>query len=515
MNMSFPVRDGVLVFCAAILAAPLWCVTSPAMPDYPAHLAGFFMIGGGAEHAPLSRYYQVVWTPVPNLASELIVPLLAKAMPLEIAAKLFMTAGVMMWVLGPAAIQRALFGRTNLTALAGAFFAYNANFTWGFFNYYFAAGLAFVLFAVWIATAETRNRAALAGFALAVLALYFCHLVAVFLLLLLIFCYALAKAEAEPRALLRRAIPIVLAFLPAALAYLFFKPAGVSGGVFAFDFDETLGDRLSAALQGSFDEPAYLLLGGLAILWLAGQLYGVLEIKREMRLCVIVLFLAAILAPEWALGGWGVHLRLPGVLGAILFASAKLKLPKRLSVAAGLVLFASLAANAVALGANWRVYDKQYGEFRAVLGALPPGTRLLTVIDGDALGTKPDQPYWHMAEYGIIDRAAFTPLMFATKGQHVIQVKPPYDRIAAMTAQQGSPPDLSELSDLAAGRGDADPDIDENYPYLKFFQCHFDVAVVVYGDGVEDDVPDFMTLRHDGSFFSLYDLHPTPDCAKR
>ena len=136
--------------------------------------------------------------------------------------------------------------------------------------------------------------------------------------------------------------------------------------------------------------------------------------------------------------------------------------------------------------------------------------RLVTVIDGNALGVMPDQPYWHMAEFAIIDRAGFSPLMFATKGQHVVHVKPPYDRYAAMTAQQGSPPDVSELADLAAGRGDADADIDENYPYLKFFQCHFDVAIVVYGKGEQDDVPDFMSLRHAGSFFSLYELHPRP-----
>ena len=184
------------------------------MPDYPAHLAGFFMIGGGAEHAPLSRFYEVGWSPVPNLASELIVPLLAKLVSLEIATKLFLSAAVMMWVLGPAAIQRALCGRTNLMALAGAFFAYNANFTWGFFNYYFAAGLAFVLFAVWISMGETRKPLALTGYALAVLALYFFHLVALALLLLMIGCYEAAKSEADLKALLRRALPVALVFCP-------------------------------------------------------------------------------------------------------------------------------------------------------------------------------------------------------------------------------------------------------------------------------------------------------------
>ena len=81
---------------------------------------------------------------MPNLASEMLVPWLARLVGLVVATKLFLTAAVLLWVLGPGAIHRALYGRTGLAPLFGAFFAYNANFAWGFFNYYFAAGLSFV-----------------------------------------------------------------------------------------------------------------------------------------------------------------------------------------------------------------------------------------------------------------------------------------------------------------------------------------------------------------------------------
>ena len=57
-----------------------------------------------------------------------------------------------------------------------------------------------------------------------------------------------------------------------------------------------------------------------------------------------------------------------------------------------------------------------------------------------------------MAEFAIIDRGDMTALMFTTKGQHVVQLKPPYDRFAAATAQQGSPPDIDELNDLDGRR---------------------------------------------------------------
>ncbi len=54
-----------------MLAAPLWLVWAPAMPDYPAHLASFALIENGAHG---SAFYRLHWTFVPNLASEILVP---------------------------------------------------------------------------------------------------------------------------------------------------------------------------------------------------------------------------------------------------------------------------------------------------------------------------------------------------------------------------------------------------------------------------------------------------------
>ncbi len=487
------------------------------MPDYPAHLASFYLIFGGAQAA--SRFYFVHWTLVPNLASELLVPLLAKLMSLEAAAKLFLSVGISLWVLGPVAIQRALYGRFGLAPLAGAFFAYNANFTWGFFNYYFATGLCFLIFAVWIATDGKRGPLALAGFAVMVCILYVSHLFACALLALMIGCFEISRAWESPshfsKALARRALPVGLIFLPAVLAFAILRPAGIDSGQFAFNFDNTIDDRVGAAIQYYFGEPAYLLMGGLAIAWMTGLVYGKLHVHPLMKLLVVILALFTLISPEWALGGWGVHLRLPAVLGAMMFASVDLRLDARLSAVFGCILVCALGWTAFILADNWHDYDRQYSEFRAALRELPRNVKLVTVLDSDAMDEEADQPYWHMAEFAIIDRGGFSPLMFTTKGQHIVQLNPPYDKLAAASAAQGSPPDLSELADLAAGRAEDDPDIDEVFPYLKFFQCHFDEAVIIHGDGVPSEVPNFLTLRHAGSFFSLYDIAPTGACKRQ
>jgi len=497
---------------AAIFVVPLWCVHSPGMPDYPAHVAGFHLI---LNQAPHSAYYTVHWLLAPNLASELLVPLIAHLMPLEAAAKLFLSVAVALWVLGPALIHRALFGRFGVAPLAGGLFAYNANYMWGFFNYYFAAGLSFLVFAAWIACAGRREPVRLAGFAAAVFALYVFHLFAVLLLLTCIGCFELSAALARPNAgnMVKRAAAVMAIFAPAAIAFLFFKSAGGEGGWVEFNYADSLGDRVGSAAQWYFSEPAYLLIGGLAVLIFAGLAYGRIRIHPAATLLVVVLAVLTVIAPEWALGGWGVDLRLPAAFGAITFASLEPRLPRGVLVAAAGAAIMVAVGNAAATTLDWTERDAQYREFRDALRDVPEGTRMFTVLDGDSLGDISDPPYWHMAEFAIVDRDALTTLMFTTKGQHVIQLHPPYDKYAAATAEQGSPPDATELSDLALGRDKDDPDIDEVFPYLKYFQCHFNMAVVIHGGGEQADLPDFMSVRHAGSFFTIYDIHRTGICS--
>src|SRR6201992_616364 len=178
-----------LVAAALMLAAPLWCVQNPPMPDYPAHLASFWLIGGGDG----GRFYHLQWGFAPNLASETLVPLLARITGLVVATKLFLTTAIFLWVLGPGAVHRALYGRTGIAPLFGAFFAYNANFIWGFFNYYFAAGLSFVILAGWIATQNRYGPGRIPGSAYAAPLVYFCHLFGAASLLLMLTGFELAQ----------------------------------------------------------------------------------------------------------------------------------------------------------------------------------------------------------------------------------------------------------------------------------------------------------------------------------
>jgi len=510
-----------LLAAAALLISPLWLADSPAMPDYPAHLASFYLLAGGAKDPLLAQFYTVHWVLVPNLAAEILVPLMAHILSLAIATKTFLSLTIAMWVLGAGAVQKALYGRIGPASLAAGFFAYNANFMWGFLNYCFATSLGFVVFAAWIASPRSSWFLApwrLVGFCVAITIVYFCHVFAAATLLVMMSCYEIA-ALLEQRKFpwpdaFRRVATIVALYLPSAFAFLVLKPKSAGGGLVEFNLLDTFLDRISAAVQYTFDRPAYFLLLALGGFLAIGLWRGRITLHPRMRLLLAVLLVATLLVPEWAMGGWGVDLRLPAVLGTLAFAAADMRYTTRTTAFIACAFLGLLVYQAATLAGNWRYYDRQFAEFRAAIGGLEPGSRLVTVLDGDSMGLAADQPYWHMAEYAIVDRDSFTPLLFATKGQHVIQIKPAFRSIAATSAQQGSPPDISELDDLSTSDTADDPDIANIFPYLIRFQCHFDDAVVIHLGGRRSAIPDMLALRHAGSFFSLYRIQRTDDCSK-
>ena len=508
-----------LIAASVMLVTPLWNVWAPAMPDYPAHLASFALISQGTFHHGVpggNGFYHLQWSFVPNLAAEIIVPLLAQITGVVVATKLFLTTALFLWIAGPGAVHRALYGRIGIAPLFGSFFAYNANFIWGFFNYYFASGLSFAIFAAWIATDGRNGIRRLVGFALAVTALYFCHIFAAASLLLMLVGFEAAQNirndKRDLAALARRMTQVALLYLPAALAFLFLRPRSNSEGGVEFNLADTMLDRFQSLVQHAFDGSDYvlpaILFGGLALALICRKA----RLHPAMWGTLTLLLIGALGAPEWALGGWAVHLRLPAVFGALLFASAELRLPSAARASLAVFALMMIAGNSILLTQNWLAYDRQYREFRAALEEIPYGSRLLTVLDANAIDGRPDQPYWHMAEFAIPARGAFTPLLFTTKGQHVVQWNQPYARYASASAQQGSPPDVSELRYLARGQLDADDTMRENVPYLSHFQCHFDIALVVHLGGERTPVPSMLKLRHQGSFFSLYDIRPDGSC---
>lgn len=484
-----------LAAAAALLISPLWLAGTPAMPDYPARLAGFYLIGGGH-----SAFYGIHWAAIPNLGSEIAVPFLARFLPLDVAARLFLSVGVAMWVVGPALIQRALYGRIGPMGLAGAFFAYNVNLMWGFFNYYFAGGLCLVVFAGWIATQGWPRARRIAVFALALVALYFCHIMAAALFIVLA-----AAFEAPRRSWRHWMADIALAALPIAILFLL-KPVGGADEGLKFNLVGSFVPRVESLVQCRFSHPAWIVIAGLALLFGLGLWRKAVVIHPAMRLCLIAMAVLAVFGPETLMGGSGVHLRTPPIAAALLFAAADLRASRAFGAALAAAILVVMGLLSAGLTQEWRRFALQIDEFRQSLEMVPKNARLLTVIDKSATLGRPERLYWHIAEYAIIDRDAFTATMFATRGQHIVVANRALAPFAAQSASQGVPPHADELANLAAGAKGVRPEIE----YLSNFPCHYDEVVLAPATG---SAPKMLRLSHRGSFFALYDVRRPPGCS--
>ena len=102
----------------------------PPLVDYPNHLARMHLLAEGGD-----AFYSVRWAPLPNLAEDLIVPPLARLMPLDTAAKLFLVMIFALMAGGVVWLNRVATGAWRLWPLLGFLLLYNRILLWGFLNY--------------------------------------------------------------------------------------------------------------------------------------------------------------------------------------------------------------------------------------------------------------------------------------------------------------------------------------------------------------------------------------------
>jgi hypothetical protein len=198
---GMPGNSGVLHVWAGfallmtLVTVPLFSTVVPPLFDYPNHLARMHLLGEGGN-----VFYAVRWGPLPNLAQDLIVPALARLLPLEIASKLFLVmifgliAGGAIW------LNRVATGGWRLWPLLAFLLLYNRVFLWGFINYLFGIGIALGAAASWLALERKRWWLRVSGATVVALFCYFCHIAACGFYALVILGVEAAPGLAELRA---------------------------------------------------------------------------------------------------------------------------------------------------------------------------------------------------------------------------------------------------------------------------------------------------------------------------
>src|SRR6478672_13552518 len=136
-----------LLFAASV--APVLSVELPAMIDYVNHLARMHLFVDAAAGRP-NPAYEIDWRLYPNLAVDIVVPVLARFVSVETAARIFLLASQTLVVSGAIALEIEVRGRHQLSGFAALIALYSLPFLWGFMNFEFGCGIALWAIVFWM-----------------------------------------------------------------------------------------------------------------------------------------------------------------------------------------------------------------------------------------------------------------------------------------------------------------------------------------------------------------------------
>jgi hypothetical protein len=429
-RLSF--RRFALLFAAlfAVAAVPvLICDTLPLF-DYPNHLARLHILVAWPESAPLQRFYAVAWQPLPNLAMDVLVPMLAKAMPLAWAAKVFVLLTLLLIAGGAAALHRALFASWSAWPCLVFLLLYGRMLLWGFLNYLFGLGLGLVAFALWVTLAGRKPALRLGVGAAFALALFFAHLLACGLYGVLVMGHAAGRVwRREAGSAAAELLIAGLPFLPP-LAILLLATPGSAGGAVVYGNLLRKLDLLFSVFD-NYSRPfdvACFIVAVVPLLTMAWR--GWIRLAPGMAAPSGLLALVYLAMPSQLATASGADHRIPLLLGLVLLAGTRWTAPDArrqfLFLAAALLLF---LVRLGVVAANWQASDRIYASLLPAFDRLPAGDRLAVAYPPEALNSQPT-PLVHLPTLAILRRDAFVPTLFAFPTQQPVLLQPRYRALA-------------------------------------------------------------------------------------
>jgi hypothetical protein len=418
-----------------LAAVPVFSTVLPPLFDYPNHLARMHLLSEGGN-----QFYAVHWGPLPNLAQDLIVPPLARLLPLDIASKLFLVAifglitGATIW------LNRLAAGAWRLWPLLAFLLLYNRMFLWSFLNYLFGIGVALAGTALWLALEPKRWWLRTLTSSLVAVACYLSHIIAFGFYALVIIGVELSpgwtKLRARRWAALSRRMLIAGAqfVIPAVLFLGYWHPAAAGTSYAAFWRKADLLFSVFDNYDRAFDIVCFALFVGL-LGWLAATRR--LGLTPRLAWATGLVFAAYLLLPSQILGGSGADHRLPIAVFLLLIAASAPEVPnRRVAAAIGVTTAVLLVSRLAFIEYVWLHADRVYSADLAGLDMLPRGAKLAVAYPASAVNFEPI-PELHLALLAVARREAFVPTLFAYEGQQPVALRPPYAALAnAATPQE-------------------------------------------------------------------------------
>lgn len=376
-----------LMLVAALL--PFALVRLPTMTDLFDHIGRYHVMLDGGSSPALARFYRFDWQLVGNLGADLIVRALGQTMGVEPAARVAVACIPLLTIAGIAAVSRALHGRVQPSSAVAACLVFGNPFHFGFVNYCLALGLAFLVFAAWIALAQRPVVTRLLVLTPLVLAVWVAHAMGWAVLALLVAGFEgvrLARMRVAPRTLFPVAA-MVLCFVPPVVLTLAWRQGG-AGALFSY------GDT-AHLLERKVMTWVTMLRGGSPLLDIGAPLVfaavvAVLLWRRALAVDwragagAVLLALTCTIMPATVFSSWAADERL--VPAAMIAAALSLR-SRGTSRQAMVLLFVAVAifaARTFDMTIRWHNADRRYAAALGALDRVPRGARVYILVLDDA-----------------------------------------------------------------------------------------------------------------------------------
>lgn len=410
-----------LAFTALLLiqSLPFLVTQTPALLDYPNHLARIFILNSWSQDAFLQQYYQPNWNVLPNLAFDGLGLLLNQVLPIQLAGQVTLLVAVALLATGIVALSAALHGTARSFSLVGFLFIFSHPFTYGFINLILGFGLLLWGVAAWIKLRDRPWPVVLAWSVPFALVLFLAHLFAFGAYGVTLACIELAllRGAARPLAQLQRLVTLGAAqvIVPASLFLLASPtPLGGSTTIYTSSLLRRLRSMALSPVRNYNDALDVATFAAVVALLAFGFWTRRLHIAREMRLALLVLALICLVMPDTLATSGSAENRLPAALSLLVAASGSWRASGRREVVVGAMLLALLM-----VGRTWVTLgvfaqgDRFVHDLKNALVIAPKGARIASVT----LTTLSDhrmRPEWeHSICYEVIEKSALVPTIFA------------------------------------------------------------------------------------------------------
>ena len=434
--MSEQNKTGVILLAGfgilfLITLVPLGLVRYPPLVDYPNHLARMHLLTHLESSSILNEFFQIKWAVLPNLVMDVIVPLLARIFPLEIAGRIFIALILLLLLSGACALFYTVHRRISVWPLLAVLFLYNRVLLWGFLNYLFGLGLMLWVLAAWILFSNRPAYARATAFIVPTLCLFFSHIFALGLYGLCIAGYEFSVHRRNGFRNLAAAWGIgLIQFILPGILFFFFSPtapaaqADIYYGSFFWRFVAILYPVLN--YNTALDIGTTLILGGLFV---TGILMKKIRIARAMYGPLILLFILFWIIPMNIFTSCRIEMRISIALAFILTAASA---PEpggirhwRTGIVILLVLF---GVRTTVLSCQWIRADGIYSQYLKAFEQIKPGGRLFTAIAYPGIWKPFPVPLPHIPCLAIIKRSAFVPSLFASPLQQPVLLTGAYQK---------------------------------------------------------------------------------------